>query len=283
MAKKGKRAPQGVLSFRKEIFDEGVSRGLDYFLDAHPEFKGNEKVLIGYINKKELNDYVTQEFANVLRSGRVGHQETLDLVAKIAEEVSSGNFFNKQGKGFLLENTRLKKYAGKSAWDFFRHGKIGAGFEILKAKGALKRKDYLDQASQAFTGLYELMKTGDYAKRMPDLAEAVTDVYDAGFFGAAVDILNQGGVLGKGRYNTLKRAIHSGAEDRVKRVTTAIEKYAMPQRAAAAIIGILGLGVLLSANTLTGAVVGATSTNPIAIAWGAAALILGAWLGFRKK
>ena len=57
----------------------------------------------------------------------------------------------------------------------------------------------------------------------------------------------------------------------------------MPQKATGAILGIVGLGVLLSANNITGAVIGASQTSPIALLWGTAALVLGAWLWMKKK
>jgi len=57
----------------------------------------------------------------------------------------------------------------------------------------------------------------------------------------------------------------------------------MIQKFAAIILGILGLGIILSSNTITGGVIGTNTTNPLAFAWGITSLALGILLWFKRN
>jgi putative component of toxin-antitoxin plasmid stabilization module len=108
----------------------------------------------------------------------------------------------------------------------------------------------LDNVVEAFQDLYDLFKTGNYAERMPEVANAVTTVYDLGFLDPAVDVLKHYGLIDRRKHNMIKRNIRERTEDEVQNVEKGIEKYASYQNAASYVL--IFIGAVLILNSLSG-------------------------------
>ena len=120
------------------------------------------------------------------------------------------------------------------------------GKKRFSARKKLKGEKYLDDVVGAFQDLYSLFKTGDYARRMPEVAGAVTTVYNMGFLDPAVDVLKHYNLIGKRGYNVLKKNIRKETERGVEEAVSGIERYAGYQKVAASILGIFGILILIS-------------------------------------
>jgi len=159
------------------------------------------------------------------------------------------------------------------------------------AERQLLKEKYFDRTASSFADLYELMKTGDYARRMPDLAKAVTNVYDTGFFDAAAKILYEGKLLNPWKYGMLKRQIHKKAKEGVAYTKKSLEynvqktDYVIPQlrRTGVIIIGFIGLASLLANNSITGNVVGVGNPNIFGLLGGILLVISAIWLWFKAS
>ena len=281
--RRGSSDRSSMFRTRDELLREAIADGLERTVEKNPLFKGKEKALVGYLDTTKLKKHFWESYAKKSDDGkkRLTDKDMLELENDLANYIGLGHAFNKRGKEFVL-SASLKK-AAKGDWkDYARKGDLAKAVQIWGSKKFLKKRDYIARATVSFSNLKKLMETGDYAQRMPELSKAVTGVYDTGFFDAAASALFQGKLLDPAKYKTLVNNIYKKAEEGTKQVTKTLEQYVMP-KVTGAILGIVGLGVILSANSLTGAVIGTSQTNPIAILWGAATLILGAWLGFRRK
>ena len=187
-----------------------------------------------------------------------------------AGHVASGEFFTERGKQLVL---RKSFESDSKKW-----------FRGKEAKEILEGEKYLDDVMRSFKELYNLVKSGDYAQRMPELASAVSTVYDMGFADAAVNVLYENGLMDKERYKVFKKAVREKTKQGVEATGKTLTDYLMPEKVAAVVLGVLGLGILTTSNSITGNVIGVSgSTNFIAMILGAVVLGTGVWMFFRKK
>ncbi len=247
-------------------------------IEKHPRFFGQEEFLKSYIDRRMLNKDLMKYPSDST------DEDKIKFMNKLEEDITHGKFFDTKGKRIILRRG-LKGY-GRSR-DYLKNWDIPKAISSFLHKKNFKEKiskgeDYLDRVTDSFHQLYGLMKTGDYADRMPELSEAVTDVNDAGFFDAAANVLYEGRLLNPSKYRTLKKAIHKKAKQGVRYTTKTIENYLTPQRITAGILGVLGIGILLASNTITGAVIGTGKTSLSALLFGGLTLIVGIFLWPKK-
>jgi len=261
MARRGRQRNQGVNL--GQVVNSAIQEGVDAIIDKHPRFADQEELLVSHLDKNKLNKYLSDYIED--SNGVINLQK---LTEKFTGYVASGELFNKQGKELVLRESWGKE--ARKWWG-------GSAREILKGE------QYLDQTMASFRDLYKLFKTGDYAERMPKLAQAVSTVYDMGFADAAVNVLYENGVMNKTNYKIFKKAITERAKEGVEYTKQSLAEYLVPEKVAAVVLGILGIGVLLSSNGFTGAVVGVGNTSISAFVFGGVALIAGIFLWFRRR
>lgn len=253
-----------------EIVDSAVNEGIGAIVEAHPRFKGQENFMLNYIDHKNLNKYLAEEVKKI-QKGEYKNKEAAEeaFKEKFANYVASGELFNEKGKEFIL-----RKSLGKESRSWWSGG---------WAREIREGENYLDKTFNAFNDLYNLIKTGDYAKKMPKLAKAIEQIDSARFTNAAFDILYERGVVNKNNYRAIKSAIVKGVKELSDYSYKTLESQ-IPQKAAASIMALAGLGVLLTSNKITGAVIGNSSVSSIpALIFGIAALIAGIYLFVKLK
>lgn len=261
MARRGRQKRQKI--DLGKIVNSAIGEGIDAIIKNHPRFTDQEELLLHYLDKKKINKYLNdyvEHFGGVI--------DIKHLTEKFGGYVASGELFNERGKELILRES-----LGKESMRFFTGG---------MAREVLRGEKYLDETMASFKDLHRLFKTGDYSQRMPKLAEAVSTVYDMGFADAAVNILYENSLMNKTNYRVFKRAISERVKSGVEQTQRSLADYILPQRAAAVILGILGLGVLLASNNITGAVIGVGKTSLSGLLFGILSLVAGIWLWFKK-
>ena len=97
---------------------------------------------------------------------------------------------------------------------------------------------------------------------MPELAEAVRTVNNMGFLDPAVDILRYHNLMNERKYETLKKSIREKTVKGTEKALRGIERYIAPKKAAAIILGILGIILLILPKiNITGNVIKNFPTN----------------------
>lgn len=265
--RRGKPTQQKQPKFNlTEIAQSGINEGINAFIEAHPRFSRQENFLASYINPQEVNKYLAQSIETLKdKYGKVDPEKVKDTLAGY---VNSGEVFNEKGKEILLSHSWDKK--SKRWW-------------ASEAREIIQGEKYLDKTMSAFRDLYNLVSSEDYAKHNPKLAKAVAGVYNLGFTDAALNVLYENGQLDKTKYATLKRAIVDRAKQGEEYVTREIETSALPQKIAATALAGVGTAIILGTNSITGNVIGATKTSIIPLLIGASMIMVGIWLGFKKK
>lgn len=239
-----------------ELIARAVNEGLRAISERHPLFKYNPEFVARHVDEKKLREKINEIYDYVKeRDGNVNSEYILE---KIANYVASGQAFDKFGKEIIIKPLAFKRSLEEEA-------QSGSLWNIIsgkrrKSRAELNGINYLENVAGAVQDLYSLFKTGDYAQRMPELAKAVTTVYDMGFLDPAVDILKSYGLMSDNKYALLKNNIKKKTKEGMENIGRGIEKYLLPQKiqkAAAAIIGISGLFVLgVSSLGMTGRITG---------------------------
>jgi len=255
-----------------KIVNSAIEEGIDAIIDKHPRFSEQEELLAHYLDKKTLNHYAKE--ATEKLQDYTDEKQASKFIGKfydtMAGYVASGELFTDKGKEIIL-----RKSWGEKSRKFFTGG---------TAREILDGEQYLDDTMNSFRDLYKLFKTGDYSKRMPQLAEAVATVYDMGFADAAVNVLYENGLMNQNRYKVLKKVITQRTKEGVEKTQETLTEYIVPEKIAASILGIIGLGILLTSNPITGNIIGvSTNINIGAIIFGVAVLGGGVWMFFRNR
>ena len=217
------------------IINDAVGKGIDAIVKHHPRFRENQDYILRHIDKKKLNEKVGEIYEDVNERNWSDDKKLEYIHKELTDYVATGSAFDEAGKEVILKRG-LEEKAGK--W-------WGVG-----ARRKLEGEKYLDYTIEAFQDLYSLFKTGAYAEKMPEVADAVTTVHEMGFLDPAVDVLKHYNLIDKKRYSVLKNSIREKTEEGVRQTIGGIEKYAMYQKAAALIFMIVGAVLIL--NSLSG-------------------------------
>ncbi len=264
-----------------KIINKGIQEGLEKIIYDLPRLAKKGDILLKDLNKPAIKEYFQETYNNLLQStrGKLTERDVDGIVKNLADYIADTrtDAFKEKGKAknlILKEGLKAKAEEGKVS--FLDH-------IFNRGKAILRGESYIDRAIESFDHLYELMKTGDYSRRMPELSKTVNEVYDLGFFDAAANILFEGELLNPRKYASLKKTIRKSAEQKVKYAKETLESYVLPRRAAAAFLGAIGLGSLLMNNSITGNVVGVGNPNIFGLLGGILLLIFAGLLWFAKK
>ncbi|MEK6917743.1 MAG: hypothetical protein AABW51_02235 [Nanoarchaeota archaeon] len=269
---------EGVSSRVKNVTNYGIDTGLNGILENHPGWISYRDSLRSHIDEQKFEAEKNRIFAETNEASRSGKFASEYLMWKhvyeqIAKVVASGKVFDDFGNEVIL-NKSLEERASN-------------GFFVGGARRELSEQTELDKKIGAFNELYDLMKKGDYAQRMPELAEAAATIQDAGMLNAAVDILKYHGLIDGRKYSIIKDSIKEKADGVYETALTKIEEYSSKpvQKAAAAILGIFGVGILIATKTaITGGVIGTLPSSSSFIAIGLMIVsLIWMWKAFKSK
>jgi len=235
------------------IINSAIEEGISAIMEHHPRFKENQEYILRHIDRKKLSKRVGEIYEKM---GAPNEEKLKYLYEEITNYVASGGAFDEAGKEVILKSGLEEKARSGFFKGFFARRKLAG-------------EKYLDNIVTSFQDLYSLLKSGEYAQRMPEVAEAVTTVYDMGFLDPAVDVLKHYGLIDERKYNTLKKSIREKTKEGTEGVVSGIEKYATYQKVAASIFGILGVLILIvSGAGITGNVIGNLSNSTTGIVGG---------------
>ncbi|MEK6827611.1 MAG: hypothetical protein AABX99_03965 [Nanoarchaeota archaeon] len=226
----------------KNYLEQAILEGVDSILKEHPRFAGFQEYLLKHIDRKKIRDNISA--LKDKTKGMSGDEVQSFIYQEIADYVSSGEAFDERGKKIILKNSLEGKTEGRTL------------LQKLFRKPKFDGEKYLDETMEAFGDLYSLFKTGNYAQRMPALTKSIETLYDLRFLNPAIDILKQNGMIDDKKYAFLKKEVYSKAQESSKNVVGGIEKYFVPEKIAASILGIFGISLVMMSLKITGAVVG---------------------------
>jgi len=232
-----------------DIIDAAIGSGIDAIVEHHPKFRGAEEYITKHIDKKRINKGLRRIEEYVVEKGGDWDEEKKAkfIYKNLANYIASGRAFDDSAKEVILKNSLEERAGGRR-----------------RGRDELEGEKYIDQAGEAFRDIYSLMKSGDYEARMPELAEAVTNIYNIGFLDTALDILKSKGLLDDRKYGLIKESIRERSEEEQEKFGHEMKRYLAPRKVAATIFGILGAGlVVLSGRGITGNVIGLSNGNVI--------------------
>lgn len=261
--------------FIQSATDAGIKKGIDSIIQMHPRFEKYEKLILDkYIDKGTLGEFINESNREILQY-KNNPKELKKAINKfyedIANGVASGKFFKERGKEFILRKS-LEEEAK------------GGIFRGAKARRILEGEKYLDTTINAFMDLKDLLEQGGYANEMPEVEESIEKMNKMGFANAALDVLKGYNLVERKEYMSLKDKVRKTSEGELHHIKKSLENYIMPEKIAAAALGLAGIGICLtSISGITGNVVGMSSRKgAIGIILGVIIIAIGIIL-FKKK
>jgi len=261
----------------KRLIDGAIEEGMDAILKHHPKFRGAVEYIEKHIDKKRLAHGISEIQRYIAEKGENWNEEQRAefMYKNLANYVASGGAFDDSAKEVILKGS-LEEKANETKPGWF-------GLRKRQLQREVEGEKCLDKVTDAFGDVYSLMKSGDYAQRMPELAQAVGTIYDMGFLDSTVDVLQEKGLLNRGQYSAIKRAIKERREEAIEESGEHIKKYIEPRKVAASIIGLSGLSVIImSRASITGNVVGVSSNNIVSGLFGITLLIISIIIFLKK-
>lgn len=225
------------------IVNNAVDEGIRALVKENPKFASFENYLAKHIDEKALSDKIEYLKLKVAQEpGLTNYQKTEKLSHKISNYVASGGMLDDVGKEKIL----LGRLEDKARNGFFRR-LFGP-----KTDG----EKYLQKTFETFDDLSALISSGDYYKRMPELAKSLSTLENLKFLNPAIEVLKDGGLISKKEYQKLKGQVQDRLKEGVYVVPKTIESYLVPQKAAAGILTFFGMGLILATSTgITGNVI----------------------------
>jgi hypothetical protein len=254
MAKKSEKENQANPN---DIISAAVQYGLGILQKNHPTIP--LEVINGNVDTGHLTDEVKRIYERFEAEGVPEEKREGILYEKVASYVAGGKVLKEEARKAVLSGGLEEKAL---SWNPFKR---------FSAKSELKGEIYLDDAIMAFKDIYSILKSGDYAQRMPKLAEAVQKVYDASFFKPAMEFFNSHGLMTKDLYTKLKKSVVKNVKEGVEDFSTGMQEYLLPQKqavyqqATAIIVGLIGTLMVFTSANMTGGVIGVLGSNWIKI------------------
>jgi hypothetical protein len=220
----------------------GIEKGIDEIIKRHPRFRGRKKEIINHIDSVRLKERVYDIYQNLSRKNISEKKRREYIVNELADYISTGLALDDDGKEIIL----LKGLEEKARSGFIR------GY---RARKMLKGEEYLDRAIGIAHNLSYLMEKGNYREKMPEIAEAASTLEDMQLLDPLIKILRHNGILDKREYRFLQNRVYETAMSSQERIKGGIEKYLQPEKIAASILALAGLGILFFNQNVTGAVI----------------------------
>jgi hypothetical protein len=227
-----------------------VQQGIESIIGEHPKFANFQEYLLKHIDQKKIQEKFYNLYKEASNKGMNEKDAKKHIYKELTNYVASGDVIDDKGKEVILKEG-LEEKTG-----FFH--KI---FHRTKFDG----EKYLNNTMEAFHDLYALFKSGDYAKRMPELTQSVATLHDLNFLDPAVDVLKSYGLIDSKKHKFLKENIYKRVGEESEKVIGGIEKYIVPEKIAASIIGFIGVMLIVFNLNITGAAIGNSSNITIGI------------------
>jgi hypothetical protein len=255
---------------KEQLVNSAVIEGIKAIIHDHPRFSQQQNYIASHIDKKKLSEKIRELYVSADERGLSNEKSRKYVFESLANYIAGGAAFDEQGREMVLK-TSLEAKAQKG---YFRG---------IAARRTLEGEKYLDKVLGAFGELYQLFENNAYAERMPELKKAAETVTDMGFLNSAVEVLKGYGMMDKRRYAALKRSIQETTQKNASYFTQSIEAYLTPQRTAAVVLGVLGIGLLsVFGFRATGAVISTMQTSTPGII-GIFMILIALFLMLKKK
>lgn len=239
MAKKSKNPKQ-------EIIASAVNMGVGEIIRLHPRFTNAGQYIASHINSQGVSQMFDKIYKHAQRNNMPKDKIGEYIAVGLANYIASGRAFDNSGKETILR-TSLEAKAGSGL------------FKGFSARRELSGDKYLDHVIGAWSKINAIAKAG--GQEVPeDMAKPLKYLDQLGFAVPAVEILQESGLLKGNQYHEIKNEIRKGAYESHTEALGKLQEYSHYQKAAALLIGGIGLALLLASGmNFTGGVIGANA------------------------
>ncbi|MGV8152067.1 MAG: hypothetical protein ACP5OG_03225 [Candidatus Nanoarchaeia archaeon] len=235
----------------QEAANSGISAGLAKISGANPRFSSRqEDYLKSYLNNELVNKYYNIAVEKLKdKNGQINLNQ-LSLV--MAQHTIKGDFFDKKVKYEILKGKGLE-------------GKITRSNKELSDAIDTANKLYVTALSQGYQNDPEIKQVLSYAGNIRNI----------GFYLNAADALYEKGFMSQKEYDKTTKDFTKKAKEGMKYINNHIKEKSLAsyvQKATVFMMAFLGIFVILSTTSITGAAIGSPSKTLLsslpAVLWG---------------
>jgi uncharacterized membrane protein len=231
------------------IIKLGVEKGIDAIIKKHPRFKGRKKEIFEHIDLTRLKERAYDIYQNLANKKMSEEKRREYIIKELSDYVSTGIAFDDEGKEIII----LKGLEEKAKSGFIR------GYSARKM---WKGEQYLDRGLALAHNLSYIMESGDYTKKMPEIAEAASVLEDMRLLDPLIKAMRYNGSLDEKEYRFLQNKVYEKTRKSEGTIKSGIEKYFTEEKEktlekiAASILAIFGISLIIASSKITGAVIG---------------------------
>jgi hypothetical protein len=237
------------LTENEKVIQNIMQQGVSDLLKENPRFTNYQTYIVEHIDKKGVQGKFNEIYETSKQQGMKVQDARKKAYVETTNYVASGNLLDEKGKTLILREGKLERSL----------------FE--KIKNPFKRfngQQYLNDTIETFGNLLDMMKQENY--KIPEIEKPLENLYRLGFASPAIALLAESNLIDKKKEKYLMKNLYETIKQNTNEVVTGIEKYIIPQKVVASIIGLIGTFLVFSNLKITGAVIGGDSTITLGLA-----------------
>lgn len=255
---------------KEELYDAAVQSGLNHLVNE--QGLNNYAVLIKNNVDREKLKYFLQKAEEKLASSGLSEEQQYKAMAKyLASYAASGDLLKDKTRMEVLDKARDKNTLERIA-DFFNPNRLGGD-------------KYFEKAHSAYSDMYDILVQDKHAQnKFPELVKAAEAMKLYGFLNVALRAFKANGMMDDNLYNKLYKELRKGTITESQEGAESIQNYILGMKKkeeenvkeggleekvaykqASAIIGFLGILLIIFNLNITGNVIGGNSTVTLGI------------------
>jgi hypothetical protein len=244
-----KKTSNPRLTENEKVVQSILQQGVNDLLKENPRFVNYQSYLVEHVDRAGIKEKFNEIYETNKQQGMKVQEARKKAYVETTSYVASGNLLDEKGKTLILREGKLERSL----------------FE--KIKNPFKKfsgQQYLNDTTETFGNLLNIMKQGDY--NLPEIEKPLENLYRLGFASPAIALLAESNLIDKKKEKYLMKNLYETIKQNTNEVVTGIEKYIIPQKVVASIIGLIGTFLVFSNLKITGAVIGGDSTITMGLA-----------------
>ena len=242
-----------------------IKEGIEKMIEANPRFANYKGYFLRHADVKGVENMFNEIYEVSREMGYNSQEARNKAISETRNYISSGSMLDEKGKKALLEQGSYLILDEKSKKLIKREGKLERSLlqKITRPFKKTEGTNYLDRTTETFNELLYIIKEGGY--NVPEVEKPLEKLHYLGFASPAIALLAESKLIDKKKERYLLKNLYETHKQYTKEVVSGIEKYVVPQKIAAAVIGFIGTFFLIFNLNMTGAVIGGDSNVTMGI------------------
>ncbi len=242
-----------------------INEGIEKMVEANPRFANYKGYFLRHADIEGVEKKFNEIYEANKENGYNSQAARKKAISETRNYIISGSMLDEKGKKAILEQGSVLLFDEKAERLMEREGRLEKNLfqKMISPFKKTEGTDYLDRTTETFNELLHIIKEGGY--KVPEIEKPLVKLHYLGFASPAIALLAQAELIDKKKERYLLKNLYETYKQNTKEVVSGIEKYVVPQKIAAAVMGFIGTFLLIFNLNITGAVIGGDSNITMGI------------------